>query len=429
MGLLLVPWALVWLATGGDNTWLSQRLQPFDLEVHEFPDTGRGLRTTRERVPGEIVMAIDNAITCDTILERYSPIRRLVKAAAAKSERATSSHQKMTQEQVLALGLLEMMGCGEDDFHAYAQTLPTEKISVMTLPKSLQQCLPRCYSDSIDASKSTVQSLYNQVLTCNASLLKDTNSAWTPPDFDDFLWAFGTVRSRSVSADELPPNPLVTTASETTTMMLLPGLDLLNHQSGVDVSLEYLSDTKTWQLSTQQAYKKDQEVYLNYGERDNLKMLFTYGFCAMPPENGPNDNIALFDLTDLLQASSAARPTIFTPAIIPRIEPQLVTAVGGNVGEQRAMFSLEDDGPRESLLQGMGMMQQVAQQLPGSSADDDITINILTKLKEQRQMELIQGLQKLQSPDLAVPKGWQGVKASIGILLQAEWDLLNDATK
>lgn len=422
----LVPLTLLWLASSvntsnnNKNAWLSQRLEPFGLELHEFPTTtGRGLRTTRDRAAGEIILQVKDAITCDTIFEQFQPIRELAEIAAASS----SSSSCLTQEQVLALGLLEMKhGDIDTELYEYVQTLPTEQYSVMTLPKSLQRCLPRCYQTSVDASKATLESLHDQIVNC-------APNEWKAPSFDDFCWAFCTVRSRSISAEELTPNPLVVSAAS---MMMLPGLDLLNHDGDVDVSLEYLPDSTTWQLSTQQSYTKNEEVFLNYGNRDNLKMLFTYGFCCpSSTESSSNiidNNLALFDLQDLLQASLLARPTIFTAAMIPRIEPQLQTAVGGEKGESRAMFSHSENGPRDSLLQGMGMMQQVATQLSSSSTttdddDDNMIDDLRMHLTNQRMVELQQGLKRIQKLN-DTPEEWHGVQASIEMLLQAESKLL-----
>ena len=385
---------LLSFAASTNNNWLSKRLDPYELQVHDFPETGRGLRTTRDRAPSEVLMQVMDAVTADTILQRYPRIGQAAGDAA-------SSGSPLTDEQVLALGLLELRL--EKD--AYALTLPTHQYSVLTLPESLQSCLPRCYGESVDASKECTRQLYENVSRFMAPPL---------PPLEDFLWAFGTVRSRSISAEELPENPLLTGPLR---RMMLPGFDILNHNDGVTASLELVVGSSTWQLTTQESYKAGDQVFLNYGGRDNVKFLFTYGFCY--PSN--TENLALFDLQDLLQACSIARPLVFTSRVLDMIRPQLEAVTGS--GEERAMFS--HDGtkqPRDSLQGGLNMMQQVSQQVTREK-DDHLSDDITKCLIETRRVELSKGLTTIETIDAS--GGWNNVQKSIEILLQAEIDLLH----
>ena len=61
---------------------------------------------------------------------------------------------------------------------------------------------------------------------------------------------------------------------------LLPGLDLINHKPGTKATLERASTDSgsVWRVVAHEPYRKDEEVFLSYGERDNLRLLLQYGF-------------------------------------------------------------------------------------------------------------------------------------------------------
>lgn len=374
--------------------WLNERLGKFDLQVFNFADTGRGLATMRDRRVGEVLLEVSDPLTPTEILQRFKSIHSTAAAA-----------QSLTNEQVLSLGILELKAINDD----YALSLPDHQYSVLTIPSTLKQCFPRCYQASIEASQETAFQLYQQIKIHSKS----------PPSLADFLWAFSTVRSRSLLAPECESHPLLVDGSGS--RILLPAFDILNHKDGAQSALELLQkreNEEVWRLTANEAYQAGDQVFISYGNRDNLKLFFTYGFCMR--EN--SDNLALFDLDDLLEACKKIRPNLFSKDIIERIKPQLEAAVGTTRGEDRAMFSLDSKGPRESLMGGLNMMQQVSKQL-STVRDDEFMKDITKCLKDIRSEEIRMCLSKLETLD-DLEKGWDNTKQFIRILLESEYSLL-----
>jgi hypothetical protein len=241
MVILLLP--PIFIILSASSSWLNQCLRPFDLYVRDFPE-GRGLATTRDRSSGEVLLEVKSAITPDVILRGFPNILRIL-------EKSMEYNQSLTGEEVLALGLLKLV----QERDGYALSLPERQQSVLNLPASLRKCLPRCYRESVDAARNGALGLLNQI----NDLLKVTQQGSLISE-DDFLWAFATVRSRSVAAPEIKPK---NGQLEGPVRMLLPAFDLLNHKSGSKSSLEYREDS-VWRLISQDMYQAGDQVFLSY---------------------------------------------------------------------------------------------------------------------------------------------------------------------
>ena len=456
-----------------------ERFRPFGLQVHEFTTTGRGVRTMCNRVPGDCVIQGRDGITADSILTRYPTIRQLVELPIAEpqdrvaapqsrytkdtdnpdlaNDKSNNNHQNINNnhhwddEQILALGLLEMRRHQDP----YALTLPKDQYSVLTVPETLQSCLPRCYRDWVEACKEYAKQIYTKlchVMKRNSTTTSTsyTNTTTILPTLDEFLWALATVRSRSVAADELPLHGLL---QQSQRRVLLPGFDMFNHKRDALASLELCIEQNAidnddndavlvWKLTCHESYEMGDQIFINYGNRDNVKFLVTYGFCPVDTTTTTNtptknpDNLILFDFQDLWQASYTARPTIYTPRIRPQLERIILelssssslssSATGGGL-EQQIIFSHDGSQPRESLKGGLQLMQQVAQQITGHASqkvngDDELVNDILQCLMKTRHEELCQGIAKLQDIDTQV--GWEQFKSSMAILMEAERDLV-----
>ena len=135
--MLFLP--IVLLAT----SWVGDRfLKPFDLEIHEFPETGRGVRTTRDRRIGEALLAV--------------PLHDTLTATSLCQQFPTLLEHPWTDEQILALGLCHMLQ--QEDSNPYIQSLPRPHASLLTMPEDLwntscRTCLPRCYQEFMSASR------------------------------------------------------------------------------------------------------------------------------------------------------------------------------------------------------------------------------------------------------------------------------------
>jgi hypothetical protein len=285
---LIVPWFLIagLVASSSkpqhpeeDGTTVPDSyLKPFDLQLHDFPQTGRGIRTLIDRSPGDILLKIPVE---DTITIR--------KVQAHLQDVFDISHP-YTEEQLLALGLLLL----RDEHHPYVSStmLPKEHFSVWNLPGDLwanSLCLPRCYRESFQATR-------NMVLEDFAKTINGKYST------QDVLWAFSMVRSRSIAVPELKEANDDQEENSPPPLALIPGLDLFNHAFEAGTLLQLADDQ--WTLTSSKSYTAGDQIYLSYGDdKDDWKLLLTYGFSSF--DNNPNA-LVFWTWEDLLEAAVQA---------------------------------------------------------------------------------------------------------------------------
>jgi hypothetical protein len=233
------------------------------------------------------------------------------------------------------------------------------------------------------------------------------------------------VRSRSVAVPELlkPEDGIIEDDSRIPLRALIPGLDLLNHQVGAKTTLSFVDDN-TWQVVSETPHQTNDQVWLSYGdEKDNWKLLVTYGFCLA---DNPAHQFLFWDFSDLLDAASRARPSIFTPRIQQSLlqNPQL--AVYTQPGEQRAILSYDvgTQTPRESLQGGLALLASVAAQL-GRPDDTTLPNDVFNHLLISRQEDLKTCLKTLDQVD--VPQEWQALFSSLRLVLEQEQTLLTSS--
>ena len=80
--------------------WVVERLQPHGLELATFPGTGRGLKTTRPRVAGDLLFSVNDCdlLIAERLVENHPVLRAAAKAAAAAGG-------PLTDEQLISLYL------------------------------------------------------------------------------------------------------------------------------------------------------------------------------------------------------------------------------------------------------------------------------------------------------------------------------------
>ena len=70
--------------------------------------------------------------------------------------------------------------------------------------------------------------------------------------------------------------------------VLFPGLDIPNHCLAARV--DYLFEPGRFDIATQDAVRKGEEVFNNYGQKNNAELLIGYGFCIV---DNPNDTVGM----------------------------------------------------------------------------------------------------------------------------------------
>lgn len=372
------------------STAADRILKPFSLELHDFIDTGRGIRTLVNRSAGDIVLKVPVEDTITTTK---------LKDLGALSATATVA---ITQEQQLALGL-GWLKRNHNKKHPYVPTmLPKEYYGIWTLPPKLwdELCLPSCYSESFQATRDMVQ---------------DFQKAYDEDD-KSLLWAFSMVRSRSMAVPELTSNN-----ENEFSLALIPGLDLFNHAFDAGTVLQLHENH--WTLTSSKSYRAGDQIYLSYGnDKDNWKFLLTYGFSI--PKN-PNA-LVFWTWQELLGAAGMVRPAMFPEHTIQTLlqHPQLQQYTKNT--EDRATFSFDcnTQSPRESLQNGLTLIGSLATQL-GFPNDDALTKDVLDQLLQNRLAELQTCHDKMTTSD--IPLEWKAFWESVQLALNEEETYLRAA--
>jgi hypothetical protein len=405
--------------------WINERLAPFNLQIASFPETGRGLQTTRDRSPGDVLIAVnvESALTASFIFARYPFIRKAAQCSVDKF------NQRLTDEQILSLGLLRLRQDGD----RYACSLPQDQYSVLSMPKEIKQCFPRCYQQLIDATCFHVNALYDHA----CQVLEGGSSPDTSFSRDDFYWAFATVRSRSVGLAEASANSnvyqeLIALGGGGELRAMLPALCLLNHKVGAKSSLDFCTSKNEWTLRSMDAYQAGDQVCISYGdERNNLKTLLTYGFCF----RGNPQAVAFFDTDDLFHACATVRPNIFPPLILKMLRKQQF------LGDNHALFTLNGASgkPQADLAGGVYRMKSLAGQLllTASTASTQGVESLTATLEQEimncmikeRKAELSDCLETIGSLEGTLDDvGWEAFLSSIRVLIDEENSFLQTNT-
>jgi hypothetical protein len=375
------------------------------LKVHDFATTGRGLQTTSDRSAGNVIVKVPekDALTATFLLNRYPEI--LGQAAATHIEKYQT---KLTDEQVMAVGLLLL----KQDDDRYVISLPPQ-YSVLQMPELFLSFLPLAYKKLIKAyiqHTSDLQVSFQSVLPASA----DTALLISK---DDFTWAFATVRSRCVGMDGTDDDR-VRTGGTGEIRVMLPGFDLLNHKFGAKAVPGYSTD-EDYVVTSDDAYSKGDQVFISYSDnRNNLKMLMTYGFCIP----GNPERVVLFDVQDLLEACAAARPKYFSKPVM----GQLWTLMG-KLEKQRDMYGFDGQTQQaqESLLSGIDMMADIEKQFI-SEPDTTFFSDVLAALIFARRAELSKCLDFVGEAAATVDGPWVPIMNSIKVLLEEEREYLQE---
>ena len=286
-------WFLFAAAVDAAPGYLAQRLAEHGLAMAEFAQTGRGVRTERDRAAGERVFYwFDKEVVfAERALERRADVAAAAAAAAAAGA-------PLADEAILALYLaLEARDPRDNWFSLYRSTLPDAPPTATAADAAL---LPRCYAACCAAA------VERAVAHHGACARACDTAGVAPPARGAFLDALAHVRARAFAVDDEvfrlrpPRHPHVAHHAPAARRALLPLLDLLNHRDGAKVRLE--RSEKAWRLVADDAYAAGGEVFNSYGARGNLELLLNYGFAVV---DNPQRRVA-FDADDLVAAARAA---------------------------------------------------------------------------------------------------------------------------
>lgn len=223
------------------------------LQLFNFPQSGRGLKTPKAIGKGENLIAI--------------PIQKLMtrKMLETRFPSHYSTHLMLTSFLIQESSLNE---CSK--WKTYLKSLPkTYDVPYFDLT---QDHLDHCPA----YLKPHFQSQFD--------LVQRNFQASNFQDLDLFAWAWFTVNTRGVYFQDGFDN-----------LALAPFLDMFNHDWSVQVQSKVLKNS-FYVLVAETETQAEQQVFINYGPHDNLKLYLEYGFVL---SQNPHDAIQL-ELEDLI---------------------------------------------------------------------------------------------------------------------------------
>ena len=215
-----------------------------------FPETGRGLMTLTSLKPQDLIVQIPAKLlfTRSRVLELLPQLGSL----------------RLTTAEILTLFLIH---CRQNCLsQKYVATLPHE-FSVGGLCSSEEtEKLPHFLKKVLAPAQENLLSKFLKL----KQIWTDLFQSELPLSL--FHWAWCSVNTRAVYYKDS-----LTKQSENN-MALAPYLDLLNHDPNAVVKAGFNPESQCYEIRTLQPVKKYQQVFINYGPHDNVKLFLEYGF-------------------------------------------------------------------------------------------------------------------------------------------------------
>lgn len=260
-----------------ENKWQNEG----QLQAVDFPGTGRGIRTARNRdfEPDETLIDMPFRsifISLITLMEdkgfRTHCVDKLAKDSGTVSTQV-----------ILTVYVLYQRHLGDKSkWKAYIETLPKSLSTPHFCQHVELDCVPMIrglVSKSVQGLSDAFNSAFSPCsCECCGQKLVDLISP------DELLLMFYLVNSRSVycSPGIIRGHCLdLITLSDEPNMALAPFLDLFNHSDAVETESSLCEDKQgelRYQLVTKTGMSCTTQLFINYGNHDNFKLLMEYGF-------------------------------------------------------------------------------------------------------------------------------------------------------
>ncbi|CAG8603087.1 9750_t:CDS:2 [Ambispora gerdemannii] len=243
------------------------------LQLENFPDTGRGVKTLRPlkfndvvlTIPGSFLWSVDAAFD-DSVL---GPTIRSVKPS-------------LSVEDILAVFLLFIKSRQEEyeGRGAHIKLLPTSyTMSVFFSDEELEVCSGSSLYHLTQQLKQQIKDDYFHLLN---NLFSKHPDLFPLEKFtqNDYMWALCSIWSRGMDF-QLPDKQF---------RCIAPFADMLNHSPDVQLCHIYNPRSDSLQVLAGKDYTIGEQVFINYGPVPNNRLLRLYGFILL---NNPYDSYDL----------------------------------------------------------------------------------------------------------------------------------------
>ena len=206
---------------------LNNGVQIRGLTIKDFPQSGRGVMTTRHIHKNDLIIKIPRhfLITFDTVLKSMN---WFIKDG--------SNHGLTAKDLFLLFILMEKWKGKSSKFRIYIDSVPETYTTPSCIPEDKSSLLPDFVRSERDKQRVKIAGhlkRLTQVLSSYKNKMKKKRLV-----FDDVLWAWNVVNTRSVY---LNPRDLICSLDvfprlSEVDFALAPLLDMLNHESSAQVS-------------------------------------------------------------------------------------------------------------------------------------------------------------------------------------------------
>lgn len=267
-----------------------------------FTQTGRGM-VAKENISSNSILASLPASILITV--------RTV-ANSELSKVFINPELSFSTQQVLSAFLVYQKHLGLDShWLPYLNILPNQYSSPVFCSEEVISAFPETTANKIYRMKAKIDELYLSLVEAMADKLCDhcDKPYCNIFSFEKFQWAWFTVNSRSVFLSPSVNDPCDINLIDSNSLALAPFLDMINHTDSAKVNVLYDDKNRLYSIQTLVPYKKNDEVFINYGGHSNEKLFLEYGFIL--PENR-NDSVS-FTQDEFLQALKTVIPHLDVP--------------------------------------------------------------------------------------------------------------------
>nr|DBA34504.1 TPA: hypothetical protein GDO54_002055 [Pyxicephalus adspersus] len=258
--------------------WLKNRgFLDSQLRMAHFPDTGRGLMTTRLLQPEDLIISLPESclLTTETVLKSYLGdfIRKWCPPISPLLALCTFL-------------ITERYAGDQSPWKPYIDVLPSSYDCPVYWEPEIVTLLPEPIRQRAVQQRTILQEFYSSHLSFVRSLqpLYQENME-NILSYDAVRWAWCTVNTRTVYMKHAKRDCF---SSEPDVYALAPFLDLLNHSPGVQVDAAFNEEVRCYEIRTKVPYRKYDQVFICYGHHDNQRLLLEYGFVA---SNNPHRSV------------------------------------------------------------------------------------------------------------------------------------------
>ncbi|KAI7909168.1 hypothetical protein M9X92_011788 [Pyricularia oryzae] len=245
-----------------------------NLELADFPITGRGVRTLRHFKEGEKILTIP----CGSLWTVEQAHADSLLGPALRSVRPPLSVEDILATYILFVRSRES---GYDGLRSHVAALPSSySSSIFFAEEELEVCAG---TSLYTVTKQLEQRIEDDYRALVMRLLVQHRDLFPLEQFtiEDYKWALCTVWSRAMDF-VLPGGNSI--------RLLAPFADMLNHSDNVKQCHAYDSSSKTLSVLAGKDYEAGDQVFIYYGPVSNSRLLRLYGFVV--PGNS-NDNYDL----------------------------------------------------------------------------------------------------------------------------------------